>query len=521
MMYLALALSCALLRSAEGFVGPRNIGNARRYTRAVDASMVFGRVARFLRRSVGRLRGPDSPSIEQIPQVSSQVLVIGAGVSGLACANELIRLGIQDVIVVESSNEVGGRIRTDLVDGYLLDRGFQVFIDSYPLAEQLFNYSELSLASFNPGAVVRIADAFHIVSDPFRRPQDILESLISPIGSLPDKLIVGIMSVLIRFKSNDDIFSSVETSTLASLRSRGLTDSMIERFFTPFFQGIFLSSLEAQSSRMFEFVFKMFTTGSATLPSSGMGAIPKQLANRLPKGVLSLNTKVTRVRPGVVDATVSTGGSVEYACSHVVLATEAPVAKSLLAEAFVDVSNGIQVSTPRMSTCVYFGIDGAPPLLDPVLVLNGDNVLPQALFDSPGLLTHGDLRINNVCFPSQVSSTYAPSGSSLASITVLGDVSSISDDAIVSAVRSQLVAWWGATALKWTLLRVYRIPYAQPAQVVPYAVNQSPRLAPGLYCCGDHRGSATLNGAIGSALAAAAAVAEDIRSGAGATTIAS
>lgn len=226
---------------------------------------IFNFVSRFFRRNDNN-DGKSAQKALKFSQevqniISKEVIIIGAGASGLSCANELYKCGVKDILLLEASDDVGGRIRTDEVDGFLLDRGFQVFITKYPLAQRSFDYASLDLQNFNPGALVHFQNEFHTVSDPFRRPQDLLPSLISPIGSLTDKIIVGILSILIQFNSVSNIISSEEKNTLTFLKEKGISDAMITRFFTPFFQGIFLSSLESQSSRMFEFVFKMFSEG--------------------------------------------------------------------------------------------------------------------------------------------------------------------------------------------------------------------------------------------------------------------
>lgn len=218
---------------------------------------------------------------------------------------------------------MGGRVRTDEVNGFLLDRGFQVFIESYPESQKLFDYDALELRPFLPGALVHLNGDFHVVSDPFRRPQDLYASLISPIGSLTDKINVGIKSVLVRFKNLEDIFEETDETTAKYLEyTQGLSQNMISQFFAPFYQGIFLSPLEKQSSRMFNFVFKMFTTGSASIPLRGMGQVPQQIADKLPDRTLRLNTKVTSFSKGQVQAVDAAGINTIFKCEEVVLAVD-------------------------------------------------------------------------------------------------------------------------------------------------------------------------------------------------------
>lgn len=447
------------------------------------------------------------PVVIPVKQVNTKIGIIGCGISGLACALELLELGTKDFVIIERDDDVGGRIRTDIVDGYQLDRGFQVFIEKYPESLASFDYDDLNLKSFWPGAIVRYNNNFHVVSDPIRRPQDLIDSAISPIGSLIDKIKVGIFAILVRATDVDDIFARTEYTTLEYLQQvRGLSPSMINRFFKPFYQGIFLSSINVQSSRMFEFVFKMFSDGAAMLPAKGMGAISQQLAARLPVESLKLNTNVQGVIRDTINdkyildaVSLIDGKCTQYICDSIIVAADPIAAKRLIEnidKVDVDTNSSdkkkeFTIPTARGSTCVYFGIDSAtPPVTDPVLILNGENDLD----DSQRCQT----RINNVCFPSQVSADYAPPGKSLASITLVGSIDeNISDKTIEEDVRKQLVQWFGPLVLDWKFLKVYRIAYAQPAQNPPYKIGQGVKISKSLYCCGDHRSTATLNGALG------------------------
>lgn len=162
--------------------------------------------------------------------------MVGAGVAGLVCAKELVGLG-KDVLLVEASDRVGGRVQTDEVDGFLLDRGFQVFIEAYPSVKRQLDYEALELQPFWPGALVRADKGFHTVADPFRRPQDLLKGLLAPIGSFADKLKVAALRFATTSKSLSKLFAAPETDTLTHLKkTKGFSDQMINRFFRPFYQ---------------------------------------------------------------------------------------------------------------------------------------------------------------------------------------------------------------------------------------------------------------------------------------------
>ena len=478
--------------------------------------------------------------------VHAETLILGAGVAGLSCATYLQRLAPgNEVLVIEASDAAGGRVRTDVhpTEGYLLDRGFQVFIEEYPEARRLLGqegYEALGIRPFCAGAKVFKDGALHTVSDPLRAPQDLLASLVSPIGSLEDKIRVGLYSLKSRFGPDFDWAEErqgegegeregerkgEEAATSKFLSSAlSLSSSIVDSFFTPFYKGIFLAPLEDQSSRMFEFVFQMFARGSASLCDNGlgMGAVGAQLARGLP---VRYNSRAVEIRPGTGTGTgtgagagwsvVLQGGDM-LTCNNLVVATDPEQFVQLLAGAAMQQQQqqvAAQIPPARGSVCLYYGIDSAEDRPFPVpaenraaLVLNGD-------FDE-----QRRCHVNNVCFPSDVAPSYAPPGKHLASVTLVGSENLDLHELVLDhAVRTQLGQWWGADKVqRWKLLRIYRIPYAQPAQTpLPLVASKPVRLlgrggvgagTGSLYVCGDHRDTPTLNGAIKSGRL----VAEDI-----------
>lgn len=402
--------------------------------------------------------------------MSSPVVVVGGGVAGLACATHLVRRGVE-VVVLEASDAVGGRVRTDVVDGFRLDRGFQVLLTSYPEVPLALDLAALALAKFEPGALVRYEGRFHRVVDPWRRPFRALASVFSPIGSLGDKRRVGALRGDVIDLGYDDLLARPETSAAARLAERGFTPSAVDRFFRPFFGGVFLERGLATSSRLLEYLFRAFALGDATLPAEGMGAIPRQLASRLPARCVRTGVRVEAVAPTRV--TLSTGEPV--GASAVVVATEAPEARGLL-----------QVDVPEMRgvTCLHFAAD-RDPLGEPVLVLNAE----------PGGV------VNDLAVLSAVAPTYAPPGAALVSVTVLG-----AGPVDVEAVRAEIGRWFGDEVRRWRLLRTLRIPNALPAFVPPTVPAKPATVRPGLYVAGDHRATPSLQGALESGRRAAEAL---------------
>lgn len=414
--------------------------------------------------------------------MSAPVVIVGAGLAGLACARALVGAG-REVRVLERSDGVGGRVRTDLVEGFLLDRGYQVLLAAYPEANAVLDLAALDLHAYRPGALVRCEGAFHRVADPFREPGEAWGSAFNPVGSLIDKLRVLELRKRALSGSLEELRQRHEQTTEQVLRELGFSDAMLERFFRPFLGGIFLRRDLSNSSRMLDFVFRMLASGATTLPARGMGAIPAQLANALPAQCVRLNCEVATVRR---DAVTLAGGE-RVAASAVVVATEGDVAARLLGWRNKPAALGV--------LNVYFAAPHSP-VEGPDLVLNGEG--PAA---GP---------VNVLSCPSDVAPSYAPRGQALVSVQVLefaGD-----DAALERAVRAQLSGWYGAHIVeRWRLLRIDRIRFAQPAQPVgalePAA--RPVRLDGGLYVCGDHREDASIDGALRSGRRAALAVLAD------------
>jgi hypothetical protein len=384
---------------------------------------------------------------------TATAIVVGAGVAGLTCARELRRAGVE-VTVLEASDGVGGRVRTDVVDGYLLDRGFQVLPVAYPEAQRLLDLEALRPRPFQRGAIVRLDGRFRRVADPRGSLVTGLRSLAG--GGVSPRDVPAILRLLRNGGS--------ETTTAAALDAAQLSPQLRHGLLEPFLRGIFLERELVTSSRFLGFVLDAFSAGPATLPAHGMGAIPAQLAAGLE---LRTGVRATAVGPGTVTAGET------FTASAVVVASA-----GLVDEA----DDGWQAVS-----CVYFAAP-SPPLPGPWLVL-GDGGGP----------------INNLCVPSEVAPSYAPPGRALVSVSVLGA------EPDVPAVTAELRGWFGRAAGRWSHLHTVVVPRALPAYPVGARLGRPARIAAGLYACGDHREHPSLNGAMASGRRAAEAVLADLR----------
>jgi protoporphyrinogen oxidase len=219
------------------------------------------------------------------------IYIIGAGVSGLIAAYELEQEGYHPIII-EQTDEVGGRVKTIHEKGYALDLGFQVLLSAYPLAKKYLDLEALELHKLESGALIYVNDKAYRIGDPMRNWKMLFPTIFSDIGSISDKLKVLKLNNRLKRKSLDEIFESRETTTLKYLIEFGFSPKIIERFFKPFFAGIFLESNIQTSSRMFEFVYKMFGEGYATIPKLGIGEISNQLKNKLHNTEFIFNCEV-------------------------------------------------------------------------------------------------------------------------------------------------------------------------------------------------------------------------------------
>ncbi len=410
------------------------------------------------------------------------VLIIGGGLAGLACAKTLNDRGIQNM-VLEASEDVGGRVRTDKIDGFFLDRGFQVFSSAYPEAKRTLDYQGLNLQSFYPGALVRFAGKFHRIADPFRHPIQAIQSLTTPIGTLADKFRIAQLRKRALSGSLQEIFQRRETSTLQYLQEMQFSPSMINRFFRPFLGGVFLDPELKTSSRMAEFVFRMFSSGSTSLPAEGMGAITQQMASGLQSNQIRTRSRVISIQGNhlILES------NERLPTKAIVLATNASVASKLVPE----------LASPRCHSvaCIYYSASD-PPIRGPYLILNGEGSGP----------------INNMCVITQVAPSYAPSHQQLISISVLKPALS-SEKGIEQEVRLQLNKWFGPQVKDWRHLQTSIIQEAQPTQEPPTSspFSSSTKLADGLFICGDYRSTATIDGALHSGRLAAEQVLRDLR----------
>ena len=392
-----------------------------------------------------------------------KIYIVGAGVSGLVAAQVLENQGYQPIIF-EASDRAGGRVKTDIKKGFQLDHGFQVLLSSYPAAQKYLDFKALKLQELKPGAVIFNNGKQQIIGDPLRDISTLFSTLFSGIGTLSDKFKIFQLNLKLKNKSIEAIFSSDEISTKAYLQEFGFSSQIIAQFFTPFFTGIFLENELTTSSRMFEFVFKMFGEGLAVIPKGGMEEISKLLVVNLSNTTFQYNTKVTSVSDEEI--ILHTGD--KLASTATIIATDA--------SKLVKNAPSKNLSWKSCQT-LYFTAN--------------KRVIEKSMI---GLIYNENSLVNNIFYHTSIA-THSNNTKELLSVTVVKE-HQLSEEQLIATVTKQLLE--ECTIDHLTFLAVYHIKKALPdLKDIKYEVSPSEtQLSSGIFLAGDVQLNGSLNAAM-------------------------
>lgn len=403
------------------------------------------------------------------------VIIVGAGVAGLVAARKCEEMNYS-VLLLEADQQVGGRVQTDQIDGFNLERGFQVLIDTYEKAKELLNFESLNLHKFQPGAKIYDERGSFSIADPMRKISALPSTALSRVGSFSDKLKMLSLSQKLQAQSLNEVFEGKRQTTLDYLKEFGFSEKIIQNFFKPFFGGIFLERELSTDAAMFRFVFRNFSKGSACIPARGMGEIPKSLKAGLRTTEIRLNTKIAKVNQDssveLADGSIIKGNKIIIACTpdHLLPQIEHPIAWN-------------------RTTTMYFG---------------GEKSLPS-MNRTIGLDARVKSSINNFARHDEVVPQSAPSDRSLWSVTVRGAQKT-------EEVQRDLADLLNVQSDKLQFLKQYDIAHALP-QVDSPALTLPPEqsmITEHIHLAGDYLTNASIDGAMRSGEIAAMAVSETL-----------
>ena len=388
------------------------------------------------------------------------VIVIGAGLAGLNAALT-VHAGGREVLVLEASEVVGGRVRTDEVDGLQLDRGFQVLNPAYPELQRLNILEELDLRAFDAGIMVSLEDAISRIGDPRRRPQWLLSSITAEIGDLRAKARMIATLGRIWLQGSLDHPAARSGSVADALQLDGIHGHVYERALRPFLTGVFLEDPANVAAGYGDFVLRAFVEGAPAVPARGMGALPRALALRLP--TIATGVRVESVSKGRVRTEDG-----EYTADAVVVAVDPTTAQDWFP----------RLDVPDMVGCTtWYHVTDDSPTEERAILVDG--------------LRRGPV-LNSVAI-SKVAPGYASRGRTLVASTVLGVADSLDDE---DAVRTHLATMWGVDTSGWETVRADVIPNALPQIGVGQPMFRSIIVEDGIWVAGDHRDTPSQQGAL-------------------------
>lgn len=398
---------------------------------------------------------------------SLDVLIIGAGMSGLTAAYEVSKKDLS-FKVIEASSSVGGRMKTERIQGFQLDRGLHFFQTAYPEAQKVLDYKDLELKEVYQGTLIYHNHDFSLLSNPFKKPSDVLSSMIADIATWKDKL--KIMSLIFALRNTDihHIVKECKQSAEEFFRSYGFSDLFINSFLRPFVGSILHDPKMDSSAEYVLYGLKMIIQGDVTLPKNGIAALPEQIEKKLPEGSIIFNNKVKMIE----DNRVTLMDGTTLSAKKIIISINPLDLKNIFPDMEVNPeSNHV--------SCLYFATSEKPPVSKPVVILNGEN---------KGL-------VNSLFVPSLVVENYAPPGQHLISVSVLKE-NDLDDEELTDKVLTEMSEWFGLNVNYWQHIKTYHIKYALPKHGKLCDKLVFSKHSENVYLCGDYFNYGSINSAI-------------------------
>lgn len=415
--------------------------------------------------------------------MEADVIVIGAGLAGLQAARRLQDEGLR-VVVLERDDAVGGRMRTDRIDGFQLDRGFQVLNPAYSSVRRWVDVKSLDLQHFEVGVKLRDARGISTLAHPLRHPGLLPQTLGS--GYLRPGELIALARWLgpTLLRESVSLRATRDTSLTKSLDRAGITGPLRRNVLDTFLAGVLADADGTSSANFTRILLRTFAFGSPGLPRGGMQALPEQLAASLHERPLT-DHDVTGIHDHGDGVTVDTSSGT-FRAQRVVVATD-PVGAADLTD----------LTAPRMKglSTWWFSAD-TPPASDGFILMDASR---------PGGGAAGP--VLHAAVVSNVAPSYAPSGRHLIEATALLGSAPTSE----SEVRADLERMYATSTATWELITRHDVPHALPEQLPPLVDRKPQRISDRVFVAGDHRDTASINGALMSGDRAARAITGLIR----------
>lgn len=415
----------------------------------------------------------------------ADVVIVGAGLAGLSAAHHLTGAGVK-VLVLETSDRPGGRMRTDRTDGFRLDRTGQLLNTSFPELLRTPGLDGLALRPFTPGVLVHLDGRNHRTGElrgakrAFTTARAFAAARASRSAGL-DQARLGAALARLAALPIDRMLARPDRPTAMTLAGRGLPARTVDGFLRPLLVSLLSDPDLTTSSRCADLVLRGYARGRLCLPAGGAETLPTLLATTLPPGTIrtGVNAKT------VCTTSVGTAGHGDITCRSVVVATGARAAADLIP--------GLRCPDFHQVTVLHHTTDEAP-LGDASLILTGTCRGP----------------VSHTTVTSEVDPSRAPEGKALITSTILGPRAGTPTTELDRAARAQLSGIYRTSTTDWQLVAAHHDPDAVPAMPPPHDVRRPVRLLSGLYVCGDHRDTSTVQGALFSGRRAAQAVLRDL-----------
>ncbi|HUH72785.1 MAG TPA: NAD(P)/FAD-dependent oxidoreductase [Chitinophagales bacterium] len=403
------------------------------------------------------------------------VIIVGAGLSGLSAAYQLQQKGYK-VAIYEANGKVGGRCKSDYIDGYILDKGLHFFQKGYTESKNTFDYKPLRMESIYPGAMIHFNNNFHLVTNPLRNIGDVFSMAFLPFMSFGDKIKLGSMLTYLMTSNDDQLKKWQSITTMDYLKSRGFSDKLIETLFRPLCHAIYFDPSLQTSAYLFTSMMKSFAFEESALPAYGIGSIAVQLGEKLEENTVHFHSKVKNVFEDRVELT---SGEVIHARKVIVSIPPQEVEKI-----FPERKNKVEYSP---YTCLYFSTK-TPPVKSAIILLNGKK---------EGI-------VNHVFVPTTIQPSYAPPGNHLVCVT-LRSFEDKEEDELIDDILTELIDWFGVKVNDWMHIKTYHIQSALPTIHANHEIKYS-EVDNGIHFCGDSLSYGSVDNALISGKATAQAV---------------